>query len=208
MITRQSYWDAYCLYIDRCVKENWENDIDPVHYEMEWNHFLPRSMFGNWPIGQYLTIRQHAIASALQTLAFGQSCLCGWHKRSLPKILLDNAWPVFCDTSASNGKKGAELTNKEKNEKGRSVQGVKNAKRLHKEKDETGRSVNATKGGVTTKQRTQKRTELIRICDGSVFSFDCVSDAARSFNLDVSSIVKVCRGKRKTVGGYTARYLT
>ena len=82
-----SYWDLYVAYINHCVKYNWDHDIDPHHYEMEWNHFLPKAVFGDWPIGQYLLLKQHAVASALQSLAFRTLCHCGWHKKYMPEAL-------------------------------------------------------------------------------------------------------------------------
>lgn len=93
----ESYWDLYVAYVHKCVADNWANDIDPAHYEMEWNHFLPKCIFGDWPIGQWLTKRQHAIASALQTLAFQRNCMFGWHKHCLPENLLELAWPFYCE---------------------------------------------------------------------------------------------------------------
>lgn len=84
-----SYWELYVAYVNHCVRYNWEHDIDPHHYEMEWNHFLPKAVFGDWPIGHHLLLRQHAIASALQTLAFKTLCHCGWHKKYMPKELWD-----------------------------------------------------------------------------------------------------------------------
>lgn len=90
-----SYWDLYVAYVHHCVEYNKKHDIDPHHYEMEWNHFLPQCIFGDQPIGQYLLLRQHAIASALQTLAFKKNCMCGWHKKYLPGILIETAWPFF-----------------------------------------------------------------------------------------------------------------
>ena len=93
----ESYWDLYVAYIDYCVRYNFENDIDPHHYEMEWNHFLPQCIFEDQPIGQYLLLKQHAIASALQTLAFQQNCLCGWHKKYLSKQLVDLAWGIYVE---------------------------------------------------------------------------------------------------------------
>jgi hypothetical protein len=98
-----SYWDLYVAYIAKCVKENKERDIDPHHYEMEWNHFLPQCIFGNQPIGQYLTLKQHAIATALQTLAFEHNCLCGMHKKYLPQPLLDLAWKFYVEASRKIG---------------------------------------------------------------------------------------------------------
>jgi hypothetical protein len=90
-----SYWDLYVAYIDKCVRENWENDIDPHHYRMEWNHFLPRAVFGEWPIGQWLTKKQHSIASALQTLAFNKCVVCPWHVKHLPAVLWEAVYPIY-----------------------------------------------------------------------------------------------------------------
>ncbi len=98
-----SYWELYVAYIDKCVRDNWINDIDPAHYEMEWNHFLPRSIFGDWPIGQWLTKPQHAIASALQTLAFERNCMFGWHKHYLPTVLFEISWEYFLSAQAKVG---------------------------------------------------------------------------------------------------------
>ena len=84
-----SYWDLYVAYVHHCVEYNKKHDIDPHHYKMEWNHFLPQCIFGDQPIGHYLLLKQHAIASALQTLAFKKKCLCGWHKKYLPNTLLE-----------------------------------------------------------------------------------------------------------------------
>ena len=95
-----SYWDLYLAYLDYCVRYNHENDIDPHHYEMEWNHFLPKSIFGDQPLGQWLLKKQHAIASALQTLAFRRNCLFATHKNYLPEPLLQLAWPFYCERSS------------------------------------------------------------------------------------------------------------
>jgi hypothetical protein len=103
-----SYWELYVAYIDKCVRDNWKNDIDPHHYEMEWNHFLPQCIFGDWPIGQWLTKPQHAVASALQTLSFKKNCMFGWHKHHLPSQLLDTAWIYFCKSSSETGLRHAD----------------------------------------------------------------------------------------------------
>lgn len=114
-----SYWDLYVAYIDKCVRDNWANDIDPHHYEMEWNHWLPKACFPDLPLGQWLTLKQHAIASALQTLATGKNCLCAWHKKYLPKYLLLKAWPIYRQMGRENGmkvmaeKKGIHSLNEE-----------------------------------------------------------------------------------------------
>jgi len=136
-----SYWDLYVAYVNKCVRNNWINDIDPHHYEMQWNHWLPKAVFPDLPLGQWLTLRQHAIASALQTLALREKCLCAWHKKHLPKELSRLAWPYYCEAS----KKTAERLNIEKDEKGRSVNAVKGAEKIHAEKDELGRSLHTLK---------------------------------------------------------------
>jgi hypothetical protein len=90
-----SYWDLYVAYVHHCVEYNKKHDIDPHHYEMEWNHWLPKASFPDIPLGQWLTLSQHAIASALQTLALRKNCLCAWHKKHLPTELLELAWPFY-----------------------------------------------------------------------------------------------------------------
>ena len=84
------YFEIYYAYLAWCEKDNWANYRDPNHDFMEWNHTLPQCIFGNQPIGQWLTIKQHAIASCLQTLAFQTRCHCGWHKRLVP----DQLWSI------------------------------------------------------------------------------------------------------------------
>ena len=106
-----SYWDLYVAYVHKCVVDNWANDIDPAHYEMEWNHFLPQCIFGDQPIGHWLTKRQHAIASALQTLAFNRNCMFGWHKKYLPPCLCQEVWTYYIISASKAGKKSAEIGN-------------------------------------------------------------------------------------------------
>jgi hypothetical protein len=91
-----SYWDLYVAYIAKCVKENKEQDIDPHHYEMEWNHWLPKACFPDLPLGQWLTKKQHSIASSLQTLALKKKCMCAWHREDLPPLLVEKSWPLYC----------------------------------------------------------------------------------------------------------------
>lgn len=115
-----SYWDLYVAYVNKCVKENYTNDIDPEHYDMEWNHWLPKACFPDLPLGQYLTLKQHAIASALQTLGLKKKCMCGWHKKYLPKNLLELAWPLFClkgELHPSFGTTHTEIWKKEQSER-------------------------------------------------------------------------------------------
>jgi hypothetical protein len=170
------YWDLYVLYLERCKTENYINDIDPNHYRMEWNHFWPKSIFGDWPVGQFLTLRQHAIASALQTLVFKEKCMCGWHKDYLPPNLLALAWPYFCEASRKtssichakkdkngkslHGKRCAAIIHANKNKDGKSLLGLANgdANRINKIKDADGKSLNAVKGAAVVNSQVWQST--------------------------------------------------
>jgi len=86
-----SYWDLYIAYVRECEKLNQANNIDPHHYEMEWNHTLPQCLFGDLPFGQFLTLKQHAIASCLQAVIFRKVCFTGRHKNLVPEWLWEEA---------------------------------------------------------------------------------------------------------------------
>jgi hypothetical protein len=88
-----NYFDFYYAYLAQCKKENWANMRDPDHDFMEWNHTLPQCLFGDQPVGQWLTKKQHAIASALQTLAFRTKCVGGFHKSLMPEKLWELCLP-------------------------------------------------------------------------------------------------------------------
>ena len=100
-----SWYDLYLAYLRRCAEYNLATDRDPAHDEMEWNHRLPKAIFGDWAIGEWLLKRQHAIATALQTLAFDQCVLCGWHVEYLPDYLWEMCRPIYQRRSQVNGKK-------------------------------------------------------------------------------------------------------
>jgi hypothetical protein len=170
----ESYWDLYVAYIDKCVRENWANDIDPAHYEMEWNHFLPQCIFGDQPVGQWLLLKQHSVASALQTLAFGRNCMCGHHKKFLPEKLIDLAWDYYrkekrehmykmLEEKDSQGKslmskKAHKVTYAEKTEDGKSAHAVIAAKASHSVKNEEGKSV---RGVEAAKRNNSKRYKCL-----------------------------------------------
>jgi len=97
-----SYWDLYVAYLDKCVRDNWNNDIDPHHYKMEWNHTLPQCIFGDLPFGQWLTLKQHAIATALQSLAWKRNFLCYWHVQHLPGWLWEMCRPLYSKWAAEH----------------------------------------------------------------------------------------------------------
>lgn len=87
--------ETYYAYLRWCADFNERNLIDPAHDQMEWNHTLPQCIFGDQPIGQWLTLKQHAIASALQTLAFKTNCLWGGMLKYLPDNLYDLSIPFY-----------------------------------------------------------------------------------------------------------------
>jgi hypothetical protein len=92
------YFDLYYLYLSKCEKSNWINLRDPNHDDMEWNHTLPQCIFKGHGPGQWLTMEQHAIASALQTLAFGHNCMCGMHKKHMPDWLWNLCVPYYSES--------------------------------------------------------------------------------------------------------------
>lgn len=90
-----NFFELYYAYLAQCERDNWANMRDPNHDYMEWNHTLPQCIFDDQPIGQWLTIEQHAIASALQTLAFRTNCLYGGMLKLLPADLSSLCRPHF-----------------------------------------------------------------------------------------------------------------
>lgn len=100
-----SWYELYLAYLHACAEYNSATGRDPAHDEMEWNHRLPKAIFGEWAIGEWLLKRQHAIATALQTLAFKQCVLCGWHIEYLPEWLWEECRPIYQQRSQTNGRK-------------------------------------------------------------------------------------------------------
>ncbi len=107
------YFELYYAYLAWCEKDNWANMRDPDHDFMEWNHTLPQCIFGDISLGQWLTFEQHAVASALQTLAFKEKCVCGFHKRLMPERLWELCLPYTQGWGAilgsSYGRENVEL---------------------------------------------------------------------------------------------------
>ena len=222
-----SYWDLYIAYIDKCVRDNWVNDIDPHHYEMEWNHLFPKCVFGDWPVGHWLTKRQHAIASALQTLAFERNCMCRWHKKNLPHLLIELAWPYFKKQCADNGRNNIKAMNGHPNTTANRSEVAKtmndhpntianrseNAKVMNGHPNTTAsRSENAKvmNGHVNTKERIKrscKRILLTSITTGESLEFPSASEAARALGLSQGHLCEVARGVSRHHKEYTAVYL-
>lgn len=94
--------EVYLSFLNRCRDENLANLRDPNHDYMEWNHTLPQCLFGDQEWGQWLTLPQHAIASALQTLAFGRCCLHGKHLKFLSSRLRELTKPFYDSLAVEN----------------------------------------------------------------------------------------------------------
>lgn len=193
------YWSLYVEYIRRCVRYNNENDIDPAHYQMEWNHFFPRCIFGDWPIGDYLLLKQHAIASALQTLVFKQNCMCGWHKKYLSPQLIDLAWPFFV-----NGKRKDEL---EQKNKGIGIHDPEVRQRSIETRRNLGKGIyNQEKARIGQQKIALMCMKAIVLIhpDGQEEFFDKITEAAKKY--DLKNLSGVLTGKRPHCRGFTARY--
>ena len=63
------------------------------------------------------------------------------------------------------------------------------------------------KGTKVAQEVNKKSIELTRIETGEKFIFSSKIEAIKAFNLNESCLSSVCHGKRKTTGGFTARYL-
>jgi hypothetical protein len=98
--------ETYYTYLRWCQDYNESNLIDPTSDKMEWHHTLPQCIFGDIRIGLWLTLKQHAIATALQSLAFARNCLCPWHIQHLPGDLWELCLPLFAKDKQQNGKVG------------------------------------------------------------------------------------------------------
>jgi hypothetical protein len=106
--------ETYYAYLRWCRDYNERNLIDPTSDKMEWNHTLPQFFFKGHGPGQWLTLKQHAIATALQTLAFDYCLLCPWHVQHLPDWLWEMCLPYRRSMSSKIAKKLAEEGHLEK----------------------------------------------------------------------------------------------
>lgn len=50
--------------------------------------------------------------------------------------------------------------------------------------------------------------EGTRVTDNKVLTFNSIVEATKALRLDPSSITKVCKGKLKSCGGFTWRYIS
>jgi len=205
----ESYWDLYVAYIDKCVRDNWANDIDPAHYEMEWNHFLPQCIFGDQPVGQWLLLEQHAIASALQTLAFQSVCVCPWHVKYLPAKLWELCKTIYSARQSEIGNKhvasghwqrcqslGGQAAYKKYSERVRVLGRVQGKINVDNGTLQKAREISAT---IT-------RKPVIASQGSTHLTFPSISEASRQLKVAGSNIHKCLRGERKKAGGFQWAY--
>lgn len=162
--------------------------------------------------GYYLLWEHHQQQGLLQSRDLGKCCFFP----SDAKKWLENCesfpdhyfelWDIYEEFASLLGKKASEKAHSEKDELGRSLHAVRTGKMLNSEKDKFGRSVNAVKAGQISGSKKHKKVRLIRNNDGKIYIFHSIRSAARVLQLDHRGIINVCKGKGKTVGGYTAAY--
>lgn len=131
--------ETYYAYLRWCRDYNESNLIDPTSEKMEWHHTLPQCIFGDIRIGLWLTLKQHAIATALQTLAFNHNCLCGWHLSYLPPTLLTLVYDLFVKAN----RKAASYSGYSHSTDGARTRAREINQAFHSVKDCDGRSVHA-----------------------------------------------------------------
>ena len=204
-----SYWDLYVAYIDKCVRDNRENDIDPHHYRMEWNHFLPRCLFGDQPVGQWLLLEQHAIASALQTLAFSRVCVCPWHVKHLPVKLWEVCKPIY---SARQSKMASKHVVSGHWRRCQSLGGKaayeKNSERV-KALGKSQGQINVDSGSLELARGVSAsitRKPVIASRGNQYLTFPSISEASRQLKVAGANIHKCLKGERKTAGGFQWTY--
>jgi hypothetical protein len=98
--------NLYYRYLEGCRCYNEQNDLPEKGWE--WHHTLPQCLFGDQPFGLWLTKEQHAVASALQSLAFGVNCVCPWHVQLMPSRLWEFVRGTFVKDKQQIGKKTFE----------------------------------------------------------------------------------------------------
>ena len=102
-------FELYYTYLEQCKKDNWENMRDPNHDFMDWNHTLPQCIFGDQPLGQWLTKEQHSNVSGLQTLMFKRQCHGGFHEPLMYPLLWETTRPYIQGLFSSLGKIHGQL---------------------------------------------------------------------------------------------------
>ena len=187
------WFDVYYHYLEGCKTFNELNDLPEKGWE--WHHSLPQHIFGDTPVGVWLTKSQHAIATAYQTLAFNRNFLCRWHLKLLPAPIYEIVLPLYsahCKSLGSQyGSKGGKTQPREvKQANGRKSGlicrdcelGVFDRNNL--KKVEKGRSKGGQKGGLTTSNQ-----KWMSLHDGFISNAGCV--ALHNIHLGVDPTLKV-----------------
>jgi hypothetical protein len=100
-------FEIYFAFLQGCAEHNQHESPEEG---WEWNHTLPRCLFGDQPVGQWLTLEQHTVASILQSEAFNHSCVWGGMKTSCPPQWL----PLFEKWASVHGRRVALHENTER----------------------------------------------------------------------------------------------
>lgn len=74
---------TYYYYLEQCRKFNEANDLPEKGWEL--HHILPQCLFFGHGPTIWLTKRQHAVASVLQSYEFNTCCVTGFMKKHLPE---------------------------------------------------------------------------------------------------------------------------
>jgi hypothetical protein len=214
--------ETYYTYLRWCRDYNEKNLIDPTSDEMEWHHTLPKCIFGDIRIGLWLTLRQHAIATALQTLAFSYPCLCGWHKQYIPEWLWDLAIKHVHEKISSRSRETA-LKHKEKGV------GLFDPNKFleycaspatQKQKDSASAAISLFWSGLTPEERSKqtkngcdaaaqvnRKRVLITFPDGTEKVFKSSKEALQVVKVSSATFNKMKKTGVKSPTGYFARNL-
>lgn len=212
--------NIYYRYLEGCRNFNELNDLPEKGWE--WHHTLPRCIFGDQPLGLWLTKEQHALATLLQSLTFNRCCLFGEQLNLLPYAWRSLGKAIYSKGASVRGKLGG-LTSLEK---GTGIFGMTLAEKIQistkvgKDNVEIGRGFWDPKfselksewvkrggqvQGLINREKLGKK--VIATIDSNETIFPSVREASRQTGISTSNICKVCKGKRKTAGGIIFAYL-
>jgi hypothetical protein len=95
----------------------------------------------------------------------------------------------------------------EKDDNGKSKWAVKMGKSAHSRRTEDGKSAVSVENSKHIAGINKRAVELTLKETGETYIFDSALSASTSLGLNHSHITSMCRGRRKSHKGYTARYL-
>jgi hypothetical protein len=214
--------ETYYFYLRWCREYNDRNLIDPASEKMEWHHTLPQCIFGDIRIGLWLTLKQHAIASALQTLAFKKQCHCGWHKKYVPDMLWNLASEAVYEersqTSRKVGQKlfqeGRGLFDPEKNQE------YCKAPASDKQKESASKAIREFWASLPEEEKTERATRasaeaakknrkkvLLVFPNGETKVYSSTEEARLATGMSTASFFKMLKGRVKSIKGFLAEYV-